>query len=314
MEFAVPGWAWRSARDWWEAHGGRIRAESGGQGLGTRFTFTLLAADSARDGEEAGPASSRGGSLQPESEQTRVLVVDDDPQTLKSVRDALAAPHYDTHSTVDPQEVPRLLGTHRPHVVLLDLMMPGIDGIELMGQVPELTDLPVIFISAYGRDETIARALEAGAADYIVKPFSPTELVARIQAALRQQDTVADRFVLGDLTIHFGDRRVTVGGRRVALTAKEFDLLRVLCGNAGQVATYDTLLRRVWSGREKGDRRLVRTYVKRLRGKLGDDAASPGLHRQRAPGRATVWHGLTISEPLPGPSVCRVAHGPSLDD
>ena len=258
-----------------EAHGGRIRAESGGVGLGTRFTFTLPAAESAGGRAADGPARRSGGSPAEGRGLTRVLVVDDDPQTLKYVRDALAMPGYTTLSTVDPQEVSRLLGTHRPHLVLLDLLMPGTDGIELMEQVPGLGDLPVIFISGYGRDETIARALRAGASDYIVKPFSPTELVARIEAALRRWGGLSDSFVLGELAVHYGERRVTVGGRPVTLTATEFELLRALTVNTGQVSTYDYLLRRVWSGKDKADRRLVRTYVKRLRRKLGDDAANP---------------------------------------
>ena len=258
-----------------EAHGGRIRAESGGPGLGTRFTFTLPAADGAPAGAAGSLARSPGGSPGDERERACVLVVDDDPQMLKYVRDALETPGYSTVSTVDPQEVSGLLKAHRPQLVLLDVLMPGIDGIELMEQVPELGDLPVIFISGYGRDETIARALEAGAADYIVKPFSPTELAARVQAALRRQERVTDTFVLGDLTIHYEERRVNVGDRPVALTAKEFDLLRALSVKAGRVSTYESLLRRVWSGRENADLRLLRTYVKRLRRKLGDDADSP---------------------------------------
>ncbi|MDE0127135.1 MAG: ATP-binding protein [Bryobacterales bacterium] len=141
-----------------EAHGGRIRAESGGVGLGTRFTFTLPAAESTGGRAADGPPRRSGGSPADGRGLTRVLVVDDDPQTLKYVRDALAMPGYTTLSTVDPQEVSRLLGTRRPHLVLLDLLMPGTDGIELMEQVPGLGDLPVIFISGYGRDETIARA------------------------------------------------------------------------------------------------------------------------------------------------------------
>ncbi len=258
-----------------EAHGGRIQAESGGPGLGTRFTFTLPAAEGAPTGAAASLARIPRDSPSRKRERTRILVVDDDPQILKYVRDTLEGTGYATISTVDPHEVPGLLRTHRPQLVLLDLLMPGLDGIELMEQIPELTDLPVIFISAYGRDETIARALEAGAADYIVKPFSPTELAARVQAALRRQEGVANTFVLGDLTIHYEERRVTVGDRAVALTAKEFDLLRALSVNAGRVSTYDSLLRRVWSGRDNADLRLVRTYVKRLRRKLGDAADTP---------------------------------------
>ena len=159
-------------------------------------------------------------------------------------------------------------------VLRLDLMLPGTDGIELMKHIPGLADLPVIFISGYGRDETIARALESGAADYIVKPFSPTELVARVRAALRHR-AKPETFVLGDLSIGYGRRRVSVAGRYVPLTATEFDLLRVLSLKAGRVVTTETLLRQVWQRRGSDDNDRVRTVVKKLRAKLGDDAANP---------------------------------------
>ena len=156
-------------------------------------------------------------------------------------------------------------------------MLPGTDGIQLMQTVPELADLPVIFISGYGRDETIARALEAGADDYIVKPFSPTELTARIRAA-------PVPFALGALAIDCDQRRVTVAGRRVELTATEYELLRVLAQDAVRVLTHETLLRRVWAGRPAADPKIVRAYVKRLRDKLADEADRPGPDRQRARG------------------------------
>ena len=153
-------------------------------------------------------------------------------------------------------------------------MLPGTDGIELMRTVPELADLPVIFISGYGRDETIARALEAGAADYIVKPFSPTELTARIRAALRRRAD-PEPFLLGDLAIDYDRRQVTVAGRKVELIATEYELLLILSLNAGRVTTSETLLDRVWAGRGNGDTKVVRAFVKQLRQKLGDDAANP---------------------------------------
>ena len=143
-----------------------------------------------------------------------------------------------------------------------------------MQRVPALEDLPVIFISGYGRDDTIARALDLGAADYIVKTFSPTELTARVRAALRRR-AEPEPFLLKDLAIHYEQRRVMVAGRPVQLTATEFELLRVLSVNAGRVLTYDALLRQVWGGRKSADPKLVRAFVKRLRRQLGDDATRP---------------------------------------
>ncbi|MCY3942788.1 MAG: response regulator, partial [Gemmatimonadetes bacterium] len=173
-----------------EAHGGRIRAESAGAGRGARFTFTVPVAEEAAPRSESEVPPHRG--RKPET----ILVVDDEPEVLRYVRDVLRAGGYATLSTGDHRELPGLIRAEKPHLVLLDLMLPGTDGIRLMKEIPELADLPIVFISAYGRDETVARALEAGAADYIVKPFSPTELTARVRAALRDRAEPA-RFELG---------------------------------------------------------------------------------------------------------------------
>ena len=255
-----------------EAQGGRIRAESGGVGLGARFTFTIPVAEAASDR----PAQARPGPPGHAPDAVPILVVDDDPETLRHLRDTLAEAGYAPLVTGDPGAVARLIRTEKPQLVLLDLMLPGTDGVELMQTVPELSDLPVIFISGYGRDETIARALEAGADDYVVKPFSPTELTARIRAALRRRANPVP-FVLGDLAIDYDRRRVSVGGRPVTLTATEYALLRVLAQGAGRVLTHEALLRQVWAGRGHGkaNPKIVRAYVKRLRHRLGDDAARP---------------------------------------
>ena len=255
-----------------EAHGGRIWANSGGLGQGTQFTFTVPMVEEA--GDASGSAPNGSGRPGQGHEPAPILVVDDDPETLRYVRDALAKADYSTIVTGDHGELSRIIKTAKPQLVLLDLLLPGTDGIELMESVPELADLPVIFISAYRRDETIARALESGAADYIVKPFSPTELTARIRAALRRR-AGPESFVLGDLAIHYEERRVTVAGRAVKLTATEYDMLRVLSVNAGRVTTYETLFRQLWDGQEFGDPRLVRNFVKNLRRKLGDDPTGP---------------------------------------
>ena len=195
-------------------------------------------------------------------------------ETLRYVRDVLSAADYDALVTGDGRDLARIIETEKPDLVLLDLMLLGTDGIELMESVPELSGLPVIFISGYGRDETIARALDSGAADYIVKPFSSTELTARIRAALRRRQE-PESFVLGDLVIHYDQRRVTVAGAQVNLTATEYQLLYVLSVNSGRVSTYDTLLRQVWHERGYATPALVRAYVKRLRRKLGDDSGKP---------------------------------------
>jgi len=261
-----------------EAHGGRIWAESGGAGRGTRFTFTLPVAEDAAGAAGAAPRRSRRP--RKGEERTRILVVDDDPRTLRHVRDVLAEADYAPVVTGDPEQLPELISTHKPRLVLLDLVLPDTDGIKLMESLRELADLPVIFISAYGRDETVVRALDAGAADYIAKPFSASELTARVRAALRRR-AEPEPFLLGDLAIHYEDRRVTVAGRPLTLTMTEFEVLRVLSTNAGRAVTYDSLLRQAWGRRRRGSAapKLVRAIVRGLRRKLGDDAARPAYVR-----------------------------------
>ena len=259
-----------------EAHGGRIWAESDGPGLGSRFTFTIPVAQDAAIGAANLPVRS-GRS---ERERERILAVDDDPQTLRHVRDALTNAGYVPVVTGDPEEALSLVEANDPHLVLLDLMLPGTDGIELMRGILDMADVPVIFLSAYGQEETIARAFENGADDYVVKPFSPTELVARIKAALRKREAPewaepSEPYVLGELAVDYAERRVTLAGRPVQLTAIEYGLLFELSANAGRVLTYDRLLQRVWGLRRSGDSRRVRTAAKQLRRKLGDDANNP---------------------------------------
>ena len=262
-----------------EAHGGRIWAENAGVGPGTRFTFTIPTV------EEAGyvaPAESVPASPQRQygKEQTRILVVDDDPQTLWKIRGILSNAGYASIVTGDPEEVSRLLEEHHPHLVLLDLVLPGVDGIDLMQNIFENARVPVIFLSAYGRDEVIARALDAGAADYVVKPFSPTELAARIRGALRHQVAPGqaeptEPCVLGEVTVDYAQRRVTVAGRPVRLTDIEYRLLLELSVNANRVVTYEVLLQRVWGPKPSADLRPLRSVVKSIRRKLGDDAKNP---------------------------------------
>ena len=260
-----------------EAHGGRIRAESDGPGTGARFAFTLPVASesgsSAMEQRHVTPVGSRHAG----HDRIRVLAVDDDPQTLRYVRETFSAAGYDSIVTGDPEQVASLMEKEKPHLVLLDLVFPGLDGIELMETVPELSEVPVIFLSAYGRDQTIARALRAGATDYVVKPFSPTELVARVQTALRR-NTVAWRegtpepYGLADLTVNYEERTVLKADRPVRLTDLEYRVLAELSLNAGKVLSHDVLWRRVWGSEPPARPGPLRTVVKNLRSKLGDDA------------------------------------------
>ena len=258
-----------------EAHGGRIWAESDGPGLGARFNLTIPTV------EEAGfvtpisppPLSSRQG----KGLQVRILAVDDDPQALRLVRESLSSADYLVFSATNSTEALRLVGHEKPELVLLDLMLPGTDGIGLMQEIREGFEVPVIFLSAYGQEDLVARAFDSGAADYVVKPFAPSELSARIRAALRRQAAPepVKPYVLGDLEIDYAQRRVTLAGRPVRLTDIEYRTLAELASNAGRVVTYAQLLRRIWGMDKDGDVRPMRTVISTLRRQLADDADDP---------------------------------------
>ena len=259
-----------------EAHGGRIWAESDGAGLGARFTFTLPVVRETGSGTAGGnppdmtrPSRRRQGK--------RVLAVDDDPKDLRYIQDTLIQSGYAPSVTGDPEEALRLMEEERPQLVLLDLMIPGTDGIALMQEMLSTADVPIIFLSAYGRDDLIATAFRMGAVDYVVKPFSPTELTARIAAAIRRREVPdpSEPYVLGDLTIDYTERKVTLAGQPVNLLPMEYRLLTELSVSAGRVLTYEHLLDQVWGGWGSGDLRPMRTIVRKLRRKLGDDARNP---------------------------------------
>ena len=261
-----------------DAHGGRIWAESEGSGLGSRFTFTLPAVEAAT----TSPAATSPRARPAARGKVRVMAVDDNPRDLRYVRDVLTKAGYAPIVTSDPTEVPRLVAEEKPHLVLLDLVLPGIDGIDLMNDIRKKADVPVIFLSIYGQDETIARAFDMGATDYVVKPFSPTELGARIRAALRKlvepfQGEPSGPYAAGGLSIDYAERLVTVAGDPLDLTATEYSVLYELAVHAPRVLTHSVLLQRVWGPERVGEPWLVRDVVKRLRRKMGDDADNPAF-------------------------------------
>lgn len=259
-----------------EAHGGRIWAHSAGHGRGARFTFTVPALDEPAIvpvHDEPGDQATSSAATKVE----RILVVDDDLQTLRFVRSTLAKAGYAPVVTSDPSKAGHLLDSEMPHLVLLDLLLPGTDAFEVIRRVPKLLEVPVIFVSGRGDDQLVAKALELGAADYIVKPFSPTELLARIAAALRRQaqSRHAEPYRLGDHTVDFLTHTAMVAGQTANLTPTEYKLLSELCLNAGRALSYEQLLETVWGEGSSGDAQRVRTFIKDLRAKLGDDARNP---------------------------------------
>ncbi len=210
-------------------------------------------------------------------ERVRILVVDDDLLALRYVRDALTKAGYTTIVTGDPQEALTLMYEKKPQLALLDLRLPGTDGIELMKEILEIGAVPVIFLSAYGQDHFIARAIDMGAEVYVVKPFSPTELTARIRGALRKWAGPGplEQFAVGEMVIDYVARLIALAGEPVRLTAIEHRTMVELSLNAGQVLTYEFLLRKIWDVEGHGDLRPMRTVISTPRRRLGDDADSP---------------------------------------
>ena len=254
-----------------EAHGGRIWAESDGAGRGTRITFSIPEAVQEPAGDATAVVS---------GEEPRILAVDDEPQVLRLLRNMLSDHGYKSFETGNPDEMMHLMEMERPHLVLMDLVVPGTSGFELMGLIREVSEVPIIFLSADDQEANVVRALSLGADDYIVKPFSQTELLARVAASLRKRgsaEATAARqpYRLGDLAIDYADRRVTVRGRPVRLSATEYKLLFELSINAGRVLTHDQILQRVWGPGYSGEGHLVRVFVGNLRRKLEDDARKP---------------------------------------
>jgi PAS domain S-box-containing protein len=265
-----------------EAHGGRIWAESAGEGKGTTFSFTLpVAAEESR----AAPAGAQRRPVQVQKvtrpgQRTRVLAVDDEPHIQRYLQRALSEAGYQATVTGDPSETVKLVELEEPDLVVLDLRLPGTSGFDLLQHIRELSQVPVIFLTASDSEEDAVQALKAGADDYITKPFSPSELLARIEAVLRRRAAAGPTetrrsLVLEDLTVNFADREVTLAGEPVSLSATEYKLLYELATHAGRVLTYDQILQRVWGPEYSGETELVRSFVRNLRRKLHEDASNP---------------------------------------
>ena len=263
-----------------EAHGGYIWAESEGLGHGSRFTFTIPATQEVLEVSSDGSSQFPQRPSETEAEPVHILAVGDNPQIQIHIKRTLSEAGYDAVVTGGLQEVEPLIMAERPDIILVDLALPGTDAFALMQRISNITNAPVISLSAHTEDHTIARMLDAGAADYIVKPFSPVELVARTKATLRRRPAASYRqpvgsYSLKDLNVNYVQRRVTIAGQPAKLTETEYKLLVELSANAGRVLTHDYLLQRVWGVEYSGNPRLLQAFIKTLRGKLGDNARNP---------------------------------------
>jgi two-component system KDP operon response regulator KdpE len=208
----------------------------------------------------------------------RVLVVDDEVEMQRALRAGLGYHDFDVHAVGSGEEAIREATEWRPDVILLDLGLPGMDGFAALKALRPATRAAVIVVSVMPGEKDKVRALDAGADDYLVKPFGTEELVARIRAVLRRQANVpAGEPVIraGDLEVDLARRSVTVAGKPVHLTPTEFELLRYLALHAGKPVTHTTLLRQVWGDYAIGDKYNTRYVVGQIRKKLGDDPANP---------------------------------------
>ncbi|MBI4336598.1 MAG: response regulator transcription factor [Chloroflexi bacterium] len=220
--------------------------------------------------------------------KTVVLVVDDDAGVLKLVSTGLGQRGYEVVLAGDGTEGLRLAADRTPDLVILDIVMPGIDGFEVVHQVRQRSGVPIIMLSARSDEEDKVKSLRLGADDYISKPFGMEELVARVEAVLRRTkdaDTPLSGpgLVAGEMGIDFAQRRVTIGGREVRLTPTEYALLRELAQHRGKVLTHSMLLNRVWGPEYADEREYLRVFVNRLRQKIGDDPQHP-LYISTEPG------------------------------
>jgi two-component system KDP operon response regulator KdpE len=208
----------------------------------------------------------------------RVLVVDDDPQILRAVRTSLGAHGFEVSTAGNGETAVDMLAKEPVDVVLLDLGLPGIDGLEVIERVRTWSDVPIIVLSVRDTQQEKAGALDAGADDYITKPFGMQELLARMRAVRRRvEPAVAAEPVLrfGELEIDRGRRLVRLDGQPVHLTPTEYRLLEALATNAGKLLTHGWLLHRVWGPAYESEAQYLRVFIRQLRKKLGDDATRP---------------------------------------
>jgi two-component system KDP operon response regulator KdpE len=208
----------------------------------------------------------------------RVLVVDDEPEIRRALRTGLGYHDFEVRAVATGEEGLAQVAAWRPDVVLLDLGLPGMDGFEVLGRMQERGRAAVIVVSVMPGERDKVRALDAGADDYLVKPFGMEELLARIRAVLRRQAAIAGGEPViraGGLELDLARRQVSVEGRPVSLSPTEYEVLRYLALHAGKPVTHTTLLRQVWGEYAVGDRYNTRYVVAQLRRKLGDDPSHP---------------------------------------
>jgi two-component system, OmpR family, KDP operon response regulator KdpE len=207
----------------------------------------------------------------------RVLVVDDERQILRALRVLLGGAGFEVSTAETAQDALDKLAVRPPDAAILDLILPDGNGVDIARSIREWSEMPIIVLSAVGDEAEKVRALEAGADDYVTKPFGPDELIARLRAALRRTSAApAEPVVRAEgLELDLAAHRVTVGGNEVHLTPTEFDLLRVLMTGRGRLLTHRALLREVWGPAYEDDTQVLRVHIANLRRKIEPERGSP---------------------------------------
>jgi two-component system KDP operon response regulator KdpE len=206
----------------------------------------------------------------------RVLLVDDEPQILRALSSTLRAAGYEIETAATAEEALTLAATRPPDAVILDLMLPDRSGTDVCRQLRTWTQLPIVVLSAVGDEREKVAALDAGADDYVTKPFGVEELLARLRAALRRVGPPTDPVIeVGQLRIDLEKRAVTVAGRPVQLTPHEYGLLRLFALNPGKLLTHKTILKEVWGPAYQTESHYLHVYVSQLRRKLEPDPTRP---------------------------------------
>lgn len=209
----------------------------------------------------------------------KVLVVDDEKTLVKALTFNLEKEGYEVVAAYDGEEALKQIESNDPDIVILDLMLPGLDGFEVCRRVRKNLDIPIIMLTAKGDDIDKILGLELGADDYITKPFNPRELLARIKAILRRTDsqssTLKNLIKVQDLQIDLYQHKVRVKGNEIDLTSKEFALLNLLATNPGRVYSREQLLEQIWGYNYYGDARTVDVHIRHLREKLESDPSNP---------------------------------------
>ena len=214
------------------------------------------------------------------SDKQRILVVDDEPQITRVLRRSLTSHGYDVRVAADGLAALQTFGDWPPDLVVTDLSMPQTDGLQLCRNLRAISLVPIIVLSVRGEEKTKVQALDAGADDYITKPFGMDELLARIRAALRRAaaaktEEAAPVLEVGDFRVDLENRSVAVKGSQVYLTPKEYDLLVYLVSHPGKVLTHRTLLVSIWGGESSEQTEYLRVFVGQLRKKIEPDTAAP---------------------------------------